>query len=89
MWRAGLGANMAESAVRPAWKLILAGILDFFTVFATGGYLIGKLTGGDTEGGFKLDGWPALLLFALIIAYFVIGKRMGGTLWRRIFGVAP
>ena len=77
------------SGARPTWKLILAGVLDFLTIFVVAGYLIGKLTGGLTQDGFKLDGWPALLLFAIVIAYFPLGKRAGGTLWRRIFGVAP
>ena len=27
---------------------------------------------------------PALLLFAIIVAYFVIGSKTGGTLWQRI-----
>jgi len=80
---------MTESDARPAWKLILAGVLDFVTIFAVAGYVIGKLTGGVTEDGFKLEGLPALLLFAIVIAYFPLGKRAGGTLWRRIFGVAP
>ncbi|MEC9368524.1 MAG: hypothetical protein VX871_07505 [Pseudomonadota bacterium] len=65
-------------------RKVFAAILDFITIFALGGYVIGKLTGGVTDTGFKLDGWPALLLFAVIIAYFVIGSKTGGTLWQRI-----
>lgn len=62
-----------------------AGVLDFITIFAGGGYLIAELTGNTTEGGFQLDGLPALLLFALMIAYFVIGyKFTNGTIWQRI-----
>jgi len=46
---------------------------------------IATLTGDTTGAGFKLDGIPALILFALMIAYFVIGSRyLGGTLWQRI-----
>jgi len=67
------------------WRKILAGILDFLTVFFLGGYVIGKLTGNSTEDGFKLEGLPALLLFALIAAYFVVGRKyLGGTIWQRI-----
>lgn len=65
-------------------RKVFAAILDFITVFALGGWLIGKATGGTTESGFELNGWPALLLFAVIIAYFVLGSRTGGTLWQRI-----
>lgn len=67
------------------WRKVVAAILDFLTVFFVGGYAIGKLTGNLTDDGFKLEGAPALVLFALIIAYFVIGsKYLGGTLWQRI-----
>ena len=69
-------------------RRVFAGILDFITVFAIGGYAIGKLTGNTTDNGFQLDGWPALALFALIIAYFVIGYQFaGGTIWQRILRV--
>jgi uncharacterized membrane protein YoaK (UPF0700 family) len=78
---------MAEE--KPAtWKLVVAGILDFLLVFLVGGYLIAALTGNTTSGGFELNGWPALLLFALIAAYFFLMPKLGGTLFRRLFGVA-
>jgi hypothetical protein len=67
-----------------ATKKVFAAMLDFLTVFIVGGLVIGELTGGRTEDGFKLEGVPALVLFAVIIAYFVIGARTGGTLWQRI-----
>jgi uncharacterized membrane protein len=66
------------------WRIVLAAILDFITVFALGGYVIAKLTGNITENGFQLNGWPAVVLFAVIIAYFVLARRVGGTLWQRI-----
>jgi hypothetical protein len=51
------------------------------------GYIIGLLLGGLTSHGFNLTGFPALLLLAAIIAYFVLGKRVfGGTVWKRILG---
>lgn len=80
---------MAEpAAAAPIWKRILAPILDWITVFAVGGYLIGAATGGLEPGGFNLQGWPALLLLAVIIAYFYVGRRLaGGTLWDRFFGI--
>lgn len=68
-------------------RKVFAAILDFLTVFIGGGMLIGNLTGGATDTGFKLDGWPALLLFTLVIAYFVIGAKTGGTIWQRILNV--
>lgn len=74
-------------AVQPVatWRKVLAAILDFVTVFFGGGYLIGYLTGSVTSEGFKLEGMPALILFALLIIYFVAGsKYLGGTIWQRI-----
>jgi hypothetical protein len=78
-------SDTGTAAPIPTWRKVLAAILDFFTVFFVGGYIIGSLTGNTTDSGFKLDGTPALILFALIIIYFVVGyKYAGGTLWQRI-----
>ena len=73
--------------VKPAatGRKVLAAILDFFTIFFVLGYTIAQLTGGVTNEGFKLEGLPALVLFALIAVYFVAGtKYLGGTIWQRI-----
>jgi hypothetical protein len=80
---------MAEPvAAAPMWKRIIAPILDWITVFAAGGYLIGAATGSLEPGGFNLQGWPALLLLAVVIAYFYVGRRIaGGTLWDRLLGI--
>jgi hypothetical protein len=79
-------ANMTSD--RPAtWKVITAAILDFLLVFIGGGYVIARLTGGITEGGFQLSGGPAFALFALVVAYFVVLNRMGGTVFKRLLGV--
>lgn len=78
---------MPERATPVAsWRKVLAGILDFLAVFFVGGYVIGKFTGGLTDDGFRLEGLPAFVLFALVIAYFVVGRKyLGGTIWQRIF----
>ena len=80
---------MAEPvASAPLWKRIVAPILDYITVFSVGGYLIGSATGSLEPAGFELYGWPAALLFALVVAYFYVGRRVaGGTLWDRFFGI--
>jgi len=78
---------MADQKVS-TWKVVLAAILDFLLVFLGGGYVIALVTGGTTDGGFQLNGAPALILFALVIAYFVVMKRLGGTLFKRLFGIA-
>ncbi|MDP2737197.1 MAG: hypothetical protein Q8O82_00415 [Pseudorhodobacter sp.] len=81
---------MGDNGARPAtWKIVVAAILDFLLVFFAAGYAIAKLTGGTTEGGFELNGAPALVLFALVIAYFVVmNKWLGGTVFKRLFGIA-
>jgi uncharacterized RDD family membrane protein YckC len=72
-------------AAKPFWRRALAGFLDFLTVFFVAGYVIGALTGNLTSEGFKLDGWPALLLFAVTVLYFYLGwNKLGGTIWQRI-----
>jgi uncharacterized RDD family membrane protein YckC len=66
-------------------RIILAFVLDLITSFLVVGYIIAKITGNTTDGGFQLNGGPALLLFALVIAYFVgMGRYGGGTIWQRI-----
>lgn len=71
------------------WKRVTAAILDFFTIFFVGGYAIGSVTGGTTSEGFSLTGVPALILFAVIVVYFFVGRRLlGGTLWDRIFRIS-
>jgi hypothetical protein len=80
---------MAEPvAPAPLWKRVVAPILDYIMVFSVGGYLIGSATGSLEPAGFELYGWPAALLFALVVAYFYVGRRVaGGTLWDRFFGI--
>lgn len=69
------------------WRKVLAAILDFFTAFFVFGYAVGYLTGGNTSDGFSLQGLPALVVIALVVAYFVVFmKFLGGTVWQRILG---
>jgi hypothetical protein len=77
-----------QPAKGPAtWRIILAAILDFFTAFFGCGYLVAALTGGLTEDGFHLTGWPAIAGLVLVVLYFVIfNKFLGGTIWKWILG---
>ena len=78
------------AAAKPVstWRKVVAGILDFICVLMIGGYAIGYMTGNVSDEGFKLNGAPALLLFAVIILYFVVFTRyLGGTVWQRLLGV--
>ena len=79
---------MSETAGKVAtWRIVLAFILDFITSFLVLGFVVATIFGGTTEGGFSLEGWTALLLFALMICYFVVfNKYLGGTIWKRILG---
>ena len=78
---------MAEQSKVSTGRVILAFILDFVLAFVVLGYGIAMLTGGTTEGGFELNGGPALIFFALLIAYFVgMGRYGGGTIFQRLLG---
>lgn len=74
------------SKPQPAtWRIVLAAIFDFLTIFFVGGYVIGALLGGLTENGFQLSGGPAVLLIVVIVAYFILfNKFLGGTVWKHI-----
>jgi hypothetical protein len=76
----------ANTGKPPAtWRIVLAFILDFFTIFWVAGFLVASIFGGKTEEGFQLSGGPAFLCFALMVAYFVVfNKFLGGTIWKRI-----
>ena len=81
------GNVTAERRNVASWRIILAFVLDLLTAFFVLGYVVSRLFGGATETGFALEGWTALLLFALIVAYFVVfNKFLGGTIWKRILG---
>jgi len=86
---------------QPFWKRAVAGVLDLILAFSGLGWIIARATGGQTSAGsvsaseaafsasgfgFYLEGWRALLLFALIVAYFVLLGRTGGTIFQRLFG---
>lgn len=76
---------MEQARKVATWRKVVAAILDFFTIFFIGGYVIARLTGNTTSGGFELNGTPAIVLFVVIIAYFWLGSRYaGGTIWQRI-----
>lgn len=73
----------------PTWKIVLGVVLDLLTVFFVAGFAIASVTGERTAQGFQLEGFSALLLFALVVGYFIAGRRYGGTLWQRILGTRP
>lgn len=64
-------SNMREAA---------AFLLDFITALMMPTYLIALAMGRD----FTMDGRMAAASAAIAIAYFVIGKYAGGTLWQRV-----
>ncbi|MDR6588212.1 hypothetical protein [Agrobacterium tumefaciens] len=64
---------MTDETVQPkqpaTWRIILAFFLDFWTAFFAAGFLVATVAGGRTPEGFALNGAPAFIAFALIIAY--------------------
>lgn len=83
---------MSQPAISPpkpvaTWRKVVAAILDAIFIFWLAGYLIARFTGGLTDDGFKLDGGPAFLLFAVVVLYFIVFRRfLGGTLFQRLLG---
>jgi hypothetical protein len=76
---------------QPLWKRNLAGVLDFLIAFLGFGYLLFKLGPGRPASppviGFHLGPGSALLVLALVIAYFIVLGRTGGTIFQRLFGM--
>jgi uncharacterized RDD family membrane protein YckC len=65
----------------------VATIVDLVVLFIIG-YVIALATGQTTPGGFSLEGMPALLWFALSIAYYVmLEAQLGGTLGKLLLGL--
>jgi hypothetical protein len=84
---------------QPLWKRNTAAILDFllaatvfgvplFKLFATSPVLQpGSYAAEHNLHVTGLQGWPFWLLVALIIGYFIVLGRTGGTVFQRAFGM--
>jgi uncharacterized RDD family membrane protein YckC len=86
---------------QPSAKRVTAGILDFVLAAAIFGIPLWQLfaTPAPTpqpgsyvaehniQLGSSLSGWPFWLLVALIVGYFVVLGRTGGTVFQRAFGM--
>jgi RDD family len=85
---------------QPLWKRNVAGILDFLLAFIVFAVLASKILGSPpprvpvvTPAGttateiFGFGGLPSLVALVLVIAYFVILGRTGGTVFQRLFGM--
>jgi len=81
---------------QPMWKRNVAGILDFLLALFVFGFVFNKIfghtphppvitAGGTTTEVFGLDGWPALLTLVMVVVYFVVLSRTGGTVLQRLF----
>jgi hypothetical protein len=82
-------SQSAESSPKPVatWRKVVAAILDLFFVFFVAGYVVARFTGGLVDGGFKLEGAPAFLVFAIVVFYFIVFRRfLGGTVFQRLLG---
>ncbi|HEV8338267.1 MAG TPA: RDD family protein [bacterium] len=73
----------------------LAQLLDLvlaFSVFVFTGLTLAARVGGRTQGGFNLEGWPALFALTLtalpVLAYFILTEWLfGATLGKVVAGI--
>jgi RDD family len=86
---------------QPLWKRNVVGILDFLlaslgfslllVVLGLARFIAGPPPGTPegiyVPGTINLQAGPFLVLLALIIAYFVVLGRLGGTVFQRLFGM--
>jgi hypothetical protein len=83
---------------QPLWKRNVVGVLDFLLAFFVFGLLFNRIFGYQphppvinsavtTTEVFGLDGWSALLTILLVIVYFIVLGRTGGTIFQRLFGM--
>jgi hypothetical protein len=81
---------------QPMWKRNVVGILDFLLAAIVFGYLLALIFGNQPLPAsaplgahqlFGLGPTPSLLLLVLIIAYFILFGRTGGTVFQRLFGM--
>jgi hypothetical protein len=77
------------------WKRNTAGILDFVLATTVFGLLLYQLfpdikvthVNGATQTVYGIGPWATVLLLVLVIAYFIILGRTGGTVFQRLFGM--
>ena len=87
-------ANYASP--QPLWKRSTAAILDFFLAATVFGLLLYQFfpdndaqvraSNPGVNQAFALGPWTSLILLALIIAYFVVLGRTGGTVFNGCSG---
>jgi hypothetical protein len=78
---------------QPSWKRNLASILDFLLAAIGFGVILAFLSRGGfafavgpTATTFRIP-WQMLLLPALVVGYFAVLGRTGGTVFQRVFGM--
>ena len=81
---------IAEQQVEigPIWKRILAFILDFL-IYSLIGYVMGIFFGTPNgEGGYRLRGLPAFIMFGIGISLWPISEALSGqTIGKRILKI--
>lgn len=68
--------------ITPVWKMVIAVIIDLIVGFFVLGYLVAAVTGNTTPEGFKIEGAPALIFFALLATYIYLGYKV----WKKSLG---
>ena len=81
---------------QPMSKRSVASVLDFVLALLGFGYVVSKIFGvksevpdihGELVTTFELGKGPALLVIALLVAYFILLGQTGGTVFQRLFSM--
>ena len=86
-----------NASPQPVWKRSTAAVLDFCLAATVFGLLLYQFFPGNeaqvrasnpgVNQAFALGPWATLTLLVLIIAYFVVLGRTGGTVFQRLLGM--
>jgi uncharacterized RDD family membrane protein YckC len=69
------------------WKRIFAGIIDYSLMFGIL-YVMCLYFGEETENGYKLDGFPCIVLILIWLSYMIgLELSFGGTFGNLIFNL--
>ena len=83
----GVSESAAVLKYQGVGKRVVALIIDTVILFVVG-YVLAAITGNTTDGGFNMQGAPALMLFVIWILYYILLEGyMGATVGKMALGI--